>query len=43
VRRITDTTLEEMPQINLGAAVLAETYTNLCAGCTKTGIQLILL
>jgi hypothetical protein len=41
--RIIDSTEEEMPQINWGAAVLAVTYRGLCAGCTKTGTQLILL
>jgi hypothetical protein len=35
-RRIADATMEEMPQINWGAAVLAATYRGLCAGCTKT-------
>jgi hypothetical protein len=38
-----DATVEEMPQINWGAAVLAATYRGLCAGCTKTGTQSILL
>jgi hypothetical protein len=38
-----DATVEEMPQINWGAAVLATTYRGLCAGCTKTGTQSILL
>ena len=36
-RRIADATVEEMPQINWGAAVLAATYRGLCTGCTKTG------
>jgi hypothetical protein len=36
-RRIADATVEEMPQINWGAVVLAATYRGLCAGCTKTG------
>jgi hypothetical protein len=35
-RMITDTTVEEMPQINWGAAVLAAMYIGLCVGCTKT-------
>jgi hypothetical protein len=43
VWKIADATVEEMPQINWGAAVLAATYWGLCTGCTKTGIQSILL
>jgi hypothetical protein len=39
-RRIVDATVEEMLQINWGAAVLAATYRGLC---TKTGTQSILL
>jgi hypothetical protein len=42
-RRIVDTTVEEMPQMNWGTAVLVATYRGLCAGCTKTGTQSILL
>jgi hypothetical protein len=40
---ITDTTVEEMPQINWGVAVLAVMYIGLCVRCTKTGAQSILL
>jgi hypothetical protein len=43
VWRIADAIVEEMPQINWGAAVLAATYRGLCAGCTKMGTQPILL
>jgi hypothetical protein len=39
-RRITDATVEEMPQINWDAAALAATYRGMC---TKTGTQSILL
>jgi hypothetical protein len=42
-RRIADAIVEEMPQINRGAAVLAAAYKGLCTGCTKTGNQSILL
>jgi hypothetical protein len=41
--RIVDATVEEMPQINKGVAVLAATYRGLCTWCTKTGTQSILL
>jgi hypothetical protein len=41
--RIADATVEEMPQINWGVEGLAATYRGLCAGCTKTGTQSILL
>jgi hypothetical protein len=38
--RVADAIVEEMPQINWGAAVLTATYKGLC---TKTGTQSILL
>jgi hypothetical protein len=43
VRRIANAIVQEMPQINWGAAVLAATYRGLCVVCTKTGTQPILL
>jgi hypothetical protein len=42
-RRIAEATVEDMPQINWGAAILAVTYRGMCTGCTKTGTQSILL
>jgi hypothetical protein len=42
-RRIADATMEEMPQINWGTAVLVPAYRCLCTGCTMTGTQSILL
>jgi hypothetical protein len=41
-RRITDTTVEDVPQ-NWVVAVLVVTHWGLCTGCTKTGTQSILL
>jgi hypothetical protein len=41
-RRITDTTVEDVPQ-NLGVAVLAATHRGLCTRCSKMGTQSILL
>jgi hypothetical protein len=41
--RIADATVEEMPQINWGAAILAATYRGLRVGCTKMGTYSILL
>jgi hypothetical protein len=42
-RSIADATVEDMPQINWGVAVLAVTYRGMCTGCTKTGTQSILI
>jgi hypothetical protein len=42
-RRIAGATVEDMPQINWGAVVLAATYRGLCTGCTKMGTLSILL
>jgi hypothetical protein len=36
-RRIADNTVEEMAQINWGAAIFVATYKGLCARCTKMG------
>jgi hypothetical protein len=43
-QRITDATLEQMPQISWGSTVLAATYRGLCSAVTRpTSREVILL